>query len=55
MNYSLVSLVKHTLMKGAIFEADGGAWRNQAILNIKKYLGEQLSDEIKKGKITILA
>ncbi len=41
--------------KGAIFEADGGAWRNQAILNIKKYLGEQLSDEIKKGKITILA
>ncbi|OQR07566.1 hypothetical protein B6U46_05740 [Ligilactobacillus salivarius] len=41
--------------KGAIFEADGGAWRNQAILNIKKYLGEQLSDEIRKGKITILA
>lgn len=41
--------------KGAIFEADGGAWRNQAILNIKKYLGNQLSDEIKKGKITILA
>lgn len=41
--------------KGAIFEADGGAWRNQAILNIKKYLGEQLSDEIKNGKITILA
>lgn len=41
--------------KGAIFEADGGTWRNQAILNIKKYLGEQLSDEIRKGKITILA
>ena len=41
--------------KGAIFEADGGAWRNQAILNIKKYLENQLSDEIKKGKITILA
>ena len=41
--------------KGAIFEADGGAWRNQAILNIKKYLGDQLSDEIKNGKITILA
>lgn len=41
--------------RGAIFEADGGAWRNQAILNIKKYLGDQLSDEIKNGKITILA
>ena len=41
--------------RGAIFEADGGAWRNQAILNIKKYLENQLSDEIKKGKITILA
>lgn len=36
-------------------EADGGIWRNMAILNIKKYLEDQLSDEIKKGKITILA
>ena len=41
--------------RGAIFEAEGGAWRNQAILNIKKYLENQLSDEIKNGKITILA
>lgn len=49
------------LAQGAVQEKldrefeDGGAWRNQAILNIKKYLGEQLSDEIRKGKITILA
>jgi len=28
--------------KAAIFEADGGAWRNQAIKNIKEYLGEEL-------------
>lgn len=41
--------------KGAIFEADGGAWRNQAILNIKTFLEEQLTNEIASGKITILA
>lgn len=28
--------------KAAIFEADGGAWRNKAILNIKEYLQEEL-------------
>lgn len=41
--------------RGAIFEADGGAWRNQAILNIKTFLEEQLANEIASGKITILA
>ena len=30
--------------KAAIFEADGGAWRNKAILNIKGYLQEQLRE-----------
>lgn len=28
--------------KAAIFEADGGAWRNQAIKNIKEYLAQEL-------------
>lgn len=28
----------------ALFEADGGAWRNQAILNIKEYLQEELKE-----------
>ncbi|NMF04545.1 hypothetical protein ACUH7Y_09490 [Clostridium beijerinckii] len=28
----------------ALFEADGGAWRNKAILNIKEYLQEQLKE-----------
>lgn len=28
--------------KAAIFEADGGAWRNQAIKNIKEYLEQEL-------------
>ena len=30
--------------KAAIFEADGGAWRNKAILNIKGYLQEELKE-----------
>jgi len=41
--------------KAAIFEADGGAWRNEAIANIKVFLTEHLSGEIENGKITILA
>lgn len=36
--------------KAAIFEADGGAWRNQAIKNIKEYLVEELK-ELKNIKI----
>lgn len=34
----------------AIYEADGGAWRNEAIQNIKKYLEEELK-ELKHIKI----
>lgn len=41
--------------RGAIFEADGGAWRNQAIVNIREYLKEQLSEELETKRITILA
>lgn len=41
--------------RGAIFEADGGAWRNQAIVNIREYLNDQLSEEIEAKRITILA
>lgn len=40
---------------GAIFEADGGAWRNQAIINVRDYLLNQLSTEIEAGRITIIA
>ena len=39
----------------AIFEADGGAWRNQAITNIREYLKNELSEEIDSSRITILA
>lgn len=41
--------------RGAIFEADGGAWNNQAIVNVREYLKEQLSEEIDSGRITIIA
>ncbi|WP_433958794.1 hypothetical protein [Cytobacillus horneckiae] len=41
--------------KGAVFEADGGAWRNQAIFNICEYLDEELVTEIDNGRITIIA
>ncbi len=41
--------------RGAIFEADGGAWRNQAIVNIREYLKEELAEEIEAGRITIIA
>ena len=41
--------------RGAIFEADGGAWRNQAIVNIREYLVGALEEEINNGRITILA
>lgn len=40
---------------GAIFEADGGAWRNQAISNVREYLKEELASEIDAGRITIIA
>lgn len=40
---------------GAIFEADGGMWRNDAIANIQKYLASHLESEIMNGRITILA
>lgn len=39
----------------ALFEADGGAWKLDAINNIKEYLLESLSLEVESGKITIIA
>ena len=41
--------------EGALFEADGGVWRNDAIANIKEYLAKELQEEIESGRITILA
>jgi hypothetical protein len=39
----------------ALFQADGGAWENEAISNIKEYLNEKLSDLIESGQVIILA
>lgn len=41
--------------RGAIFEADGGMWRNKAITNVRDYLAAELKEEIKSGQITIIA
>ncbi|WP_426952817.1 hypothetical protein [Bacillus mycoides] len=41
--------------KCALFEADGGAWKLQAIENIKNYLTEKLADEIENKKVFIIA
>lgn len=39
----------------ALFEADGGAWKNHAIFNIKAFLEYELEKEIDGKRITILA
>lgn len=39
----------------ALFEADGGAWKLQAMKNIRIYLQEALAEEIEAGKIVIIA
>lgn len=38
----------------ALFEADGGAWKIQAMKNIKEYLQKELEKEIKSEKIIII-
>lgn len=39
----------------ALFEADGGAWKLVAMRNIKDFLEAALEQEIKSGKIVIIA
>lgn len=41
--------------KAALFEADGGAWKLQAIHSIRDYLNTNLADQIKNNKVTIIA
>ncbi|MED3484978.1 hypothetical protein P4523_23190 [Bacillus toyonensis] len=38
-----------------LFEADGGAWKLEAMNNIKEYLNNELVQEIKSKKVFILA
>lgn len=39
----------------ALFEADGGAWKLEAMRNIKQYLEEALKQEIESEQIVIIA
>ncbi|MDM5430281.1 hypothetical protein [Bacillus mycoides] len=41
--------------KCSLHEADGGAWKLEAIKNIKKYLIAELAEEIKSKKVFIIA
>lgn len=39
----------------ALFEADGGAWKFEAMKNVKTYLEDALAEELEVGKINIIA
>src|SRR5690606_26037278 len=39
----------------SLFEADGGAWKLQAISNIKSYLSAALEEEVQSGQLIIIA
>ncbi len=39
----------------ALFEADGGIWKNYAMANIKEYLEMELSEEIQEDYLSIIA
>lgn len=42
-------------MQGAIFGADGGAWKIDAMNSIKEYLKDKFSDEIESGHVVVVA
>lgn len=41
--------------QAALFEADGGAWKLQAIASIKEYLAKELSKQIEDKQVFIIA
>jgi len=41
--------------RGALFEADGGAWKNKAMSTIQNFLQAALKEEVENGKINIIA
>lgn len=41
--------------KMALFEADGGAWKNKAITEVAKFLSFNLKSEIESGQVVIIA
>ena len=43
----------HPMFK--LVEADGGAWKYAAMRRVSAYLAESLEDEVKAGKVTVIA
>ncbi|PEJ46939.1 hypothetical protein CN692_25485 [Bacillus sp. AFS002410] len=41
--------------QAALYEADGGAWKLEAMKNIQTYLADQLKEEIEAGRIVVIA
>ncbi|MBC2392236.1 hypothetical protein [Listeria booriae] len=41
--------------RAALFEADGGAWKNHAIKGIESYLKDKLSTDIENGRVHVIA
>lgn len=41
--------------EAALFEADGGAWKLEAMQNIKEYLTDNLAEEITADKVMVIA
>jgi hypothetical protein len=39
----------------ALFEADGGAWKNEAMKNIRDYLSDKLAKLVTEGKIVLIS
>ncbi len=42
------------VVRPALYEADGGAWKLEAKRNIAAYLGEQLADLVESGKVVVM-
>lgn len=45
---------RHDEVEAALYEADGGAWRNEARINIKEYLAEELKEMVVDGHLLII-
>ena len=39
----------------ALFEADGGAWKNEAMRNIRDYLGTEMAPSVERGEIVLIS
>lgn len=42
------------VVRPALYEADGGAWKLEAKRNIAAYLGEKLADLVENGNVVVM-